>query len=36
MGVIQHFRLSATDSQRTAAIEKMDEARRALYLILAD
>lgn len=36
MGVIQQFRLSATDSQRTAAIEKMDEARRALYLILAD
>jgi len=36
MGVVQQFRLSATDAQRTAAIQKMDEARRALYLILAD
>jgi DNA-binding PadR family transcriptional regulator len=36
MGVVQQFRHSATDAQRTAAIEKLDEARRALYLILAD
>jgi DNA-binding PadR family transcriptional regulator len=35
-GVVQQFRFSATDAQRTAAIEKLDEARRALYLILAD
>jgi DNA-binding PadR family transcriptional regulator len=36
MGVAQQFRHSATDAQRAAAIEKLDEARRALYLILAD
>jgi DNA-binding PadR family transcriptional regulator len=36
MGVVQQFRHAATDVQRTAAIEKLDEARRALYLILAD
>jgi len=36
MGVVHQFRLGATEAQRTAAIEKMDEARRALYLILAD
>lgn len=36
MGVIQQFRHSATDAQRAAAVEKLDEARRALYLILAD
>ena len=35
MGVIQQFR-GATDAQRAAASEKLDEARRALYLILAD
>jgi DNA-binding PadR family transcriptional regulator len=35
-GVVQQFRFSATDAQRTAAIEKLDDARRALYLILAD
>jgi DNA-binding PadR family transcriptional regulator len=35
-GVVHQFRFSATDAQRTAAIEKLDEARRALYLILAD
>ena len=35
-GVIHQFRLSATDEQRTAAVEKLDDARRALYLILAD
>jgi DNA-binding PadR family transcriptional regulator len=36
MGVVQQFRHSATDAQRAAAIEKLDETRRALYLILAD
>ncbi|TIH39335.1 PadR family transcriptional regulator [Subtercola vilae] len=36
MGVVQQFRHGATEAQRTAAIEKLDEARRALYLILAD
>lgn len=35
-GVVQQFHGSATDAQRTAAAEKLDEARRALYLILAD
>lgn len=35
-GVIQQLRLAASDAQRTAATEKLDEARRALYLILAD
>jgi DNA-binding PadR family transcriptional regulator len=35
MGVIHQFR-SATDEQRTAAVEKLDETRRALYRILAD
>ncbi|ARJ05119.1 hypothetical protein GCM10010988_01690 [Cnuibacter physcomitrellae] len=35
-GVVQQFRFAASDEQRTAAVEKMDEARRALYLILAD
>lgn len=35
-GVIHQLRLAATDEQRTAAVEKLDEARRALYLILAD
>jgi DNA-binding PadR family transcriptional regulator len=36
MGVVQQVRFAATDAQRTAAAEKLDEARRALYLILAD
>lgn len=36
MGVVHQFRFSATDAQRAAAGEKLDEARRALYLILAD
>ncbi|PPF87283.1 PadR family transcriptional regulator [Subtercola sp. Z020] len=36
VGVVQQFRHGATDEQRTAATEKLDEARRALYLILAD
>lgn len=36
MGVISQFRHGASDTQRKAAAEKLDEARRALYLILAD
>lgn len=36
MGVVGQFPHAATDAQRAAAIEKLDEARRALYLILAD
>lgn len=36
IGVVHQFRYSATDAQRAAATEKLDEARRALYLILAD
>jgi hypothetical protein len=36
MGVIHQFRFAATDEQRTAAMEKIDETRRALYHILAD
>jgi DNA-binding PadR family transcriptional regulator len=36
MGVVGQFRIGTTDAQRTAAVEKLDEARRALYLILAD
>jgi DNA-binding PadR family transcriptional regulator len=36
MGVIHQFRFSATEEQRTAAMERIDETRRALYLILAD
>ena len=36
MGVIAQFRHAATDEQRKAAVEKLDEARRALYLILAE
>ncbi|ASN18737.1 PadR family transcriptional regulator [Arthrobacter sp. YN] len=36
MGVVHQFRSAATDEQRQAAIEKLDETRRALYLILAD
>ncbi|MDO9397852.1 MAG: PadR family transcriptional regulator [Herbiconiux sp.] len=35
MGVVQQYRF-ATDEQRGQAAEKLDEARRALYLILAD
>ncbi|MCW4385573.1 PadR family transcriptional regulator [Salinibacterium sp. SYSU T00001] len=35
-GVIQQFKTAASDEQRDAASEKLDEARRALYLILAD
>ncbi|MFT4283986.1 MAG: PadR family transcriptional regulator [Protaetiibacter sp.] len=36
MGVVGQFHHAASDAQRLAAIEKLDEARRALYLILAD
>ncbi|MGP0222394.1 PadR family transcriptional regulator [Paenarthrobacter sp. NCHU4564] len=36
MGAIHQFRATATEEQRKAAIEKLDETRRALYLILAD
>jgi len=36
MGVIHQFRSGVTEEQRTAAIEKLDETRRALYKILAD
>ena len=35
-GVVHQFRSAATDAQRAAATEKLDEVRRALYLILAD
>jgi DNA-binding PadR family transcriptional regulator len=36
MGVMHQFRSAATDEQRAAAASKLDETRRALYLILAD
>ncbi|MFF2315367.1 PadR family transcriptional regulator [Arthrobacter sp. NPDC058097] len=36
MGVIHQFRFAATEEQRAAAMEKIDETRRALYQILAD
>jgi len=36
MGVIGQFRHAATDAQRLAAAERLDEARKALYLILAE
>ena len=36
MGVVHQFRFAATDEQRAKAVEKLDEARRALYGILAD
>lgn len=36
MGVIHQFRSGVSDEQRQAAIAKLDETRRALYLILAD
>ncbi len=36
MGVVAQFRHGASDVQRKAAVEKLDEARRALYLILAE
>ena len=36
MGVLHQFRAAATDEQRTQAAAKIDEARKALYLILAE
>lgn len=36
MGVVGQFHHAADDAQRHAAVEKLDEARRALYRILAD
>lgn len=36
MGVLGQFRGSATDAQREAAAAKLEETRKALYLILAD
>ena len=36
MGVVGQFHHAASDEQRTAAVEKLDEVRRALYRILAD
>jgi DNA-binding PadR family transcriptional regulator len=36
IGVVHQFRSGATDAQRAAAAGKLDEVRRALYLILAD
>ncbi len=36
MGVIHQLRFAASEEQRTRAVEKLDETRRALYAILAD
>jgi DNA-binding PadR family transcriptional regulator len=36
MGVVHQFRFAATDDQRRVAAEKIDELRKALYLILAE
>lgn len=36
MGVVHQFRFAATDAQRAAAVDKLDETRRALYGILAE
>jgi DNA-binding PadR family transcriptional regulator len=36
MGVLHQFRGSATDEQRAQAAAKIDEARKALYMILAE
>jgi len=36
MGVVGQFRHAATDAQRAVAAERLDEARKALYLILAE
>lgn len=36
MGVVHQFRFAATDEQRAAAVNKLDETRRALYGILAE
>lgn len=36
MGVVHQYRFAATDEQRAQAAEKIDELRKALYLILAE
>jgi len=36
MGVVHQFRFAATDEQRAKAVSHLDDARRALYGILAD
>ncbi|QDZ16850.1 PadR family transcriptional regulator [Humibacter ginsenosidimutans] len=36
MGVVHQFRFAATDEQRKQAAEKIDELRKALYLLLAE
>ncbi|GAB3610378.1 hypothetical protein GCM10027414_25040 [Humibacter ginsengiterrae] len=36
MGVVHQYRFAATDEQRKQAAEKIDELRKALYLILAE
>jgi DNA-binding PadR family transcriptional regulator len=36
MGVLHQFRIAATDEQRVKAAATLDEARKALYLILAE
>jgi DNA-binding PadR family transcriptional regulator len=36
LGVVKQFRVGTTDEQRTKAAEKLDQARRELYLILAE
>lgn len=36
MGVVGQFRHGATEEQRAAAIAKIDETRKALYLLLAE
>ncbi|WP_423919251.1 PadR family transcriptional regulator [Frigoribacterium sp. 2-23] len=36
VGVVKQFRFDGTEAQRAAAVEKLDETRRALYAILAD
>ena len=35
-GAIEQFRFAATDEQRAAGVQAIDDARRALYLILAE
>jgi DNA-binding PadR family transcriptional regulator len=36
MGVVHQFRFAATEEQRAKAVTTLDDARRALYAILAD
>ncbi|HWD62519.1 MAG TPA: PadR family transcriptional regulator [Humibacter sp.] len=36
MGVVHQFRFASNDEQRKQAVEKIDELRKALYLILAE